>query len=107
MNKMSLWDGLLVCPTHQASQEHEQAWANYAESVCDQIDAGMLLHNLDTIIAELNQSIIKQCVPRWAISTELLQLDVSLFDQIGSEDLLSHIQRVGKVFYQKESVLSP
>jgi predicted nucleotidyltransferase len=28
-------------------------------------------------------------------------LDVSLFDQIGSEDLLSHIERIGRVFYQK------
>lgn len=26
-------------------------------------------------------------------------LDVSLFDQIASEDLLDHIERVGKVFY--------
>lgn len=31
-------------------------------------------------------------------------LDVSLFGQIGSDDLLHHIQRVGKVFYQKEKV---
>jgi predicted nucleotidyltransferase len=28
-------------------------------------------------------------------------LDVSLFSQISSDDLLDHIQRVGKVFYQK------
>lgn len=31
-------------------------------------------------------------------------LDVSLFEQIGSEELLSHIERIGKVFYQKEPV---
>ncbi|MDF1589159.1 MAG: nucleotidyltransferase domain-containing protein [Gammaproteobacteria bacterium] len=30
-------------------------------------------------------------------------LDVSLFDQIGSDDLVSHIERVGKVFYQKKN----
>ncbi|MDF1589164.1 MAG: nucleotidyltransferase domain-containing protein [Gammaproteobacteria bacterium] len=34
-------------------------------------------------------------------------LDVSLFDQIGSDDLVSHIERVGKVFYQKHRGARP
>jgi predicted nucleotidyltransferase len=49
---------------------------------------------LDRILVELDE-----------INTPYL-LDVSLFDQIGSEDLLNHIERVGEVFYQKETSLN-
>jgi hypothetical protein len=55
LDKVRLLDLLMASFTHQKPEGHEQAWESYAEMVCDQVDAGMPLHNLDTVIAELNR----------------------------------------------------
>jgi len=56
---------------------------------------------------ELNGSVLSHILVDLDDLNMPYMLDVSLFDQIGSDDLLSHIERAGKVFYQKHSEVRP
>lgn len=55
IDKVKLLDLLMASFTTQETEGHEQLWANYAEAVCDQIDAGLPLYSLDTVVSELNR----------------------------------------------------
>lgn len=55
IDKVKLLDLLMASFTNQKTEGHEQAWANYAESVCDQVDAGLPLYSLDVVVSELNR----------------------------------------------------
>ncbi len=55
LDKVKLVDLLLGSFSAQQSAEHEHAWANHAERVCDEVDAGAKLYSLKSVLAELNQ----------------------------------------------------
>jgi uncharacterized protein YdaL len=55
VDKVKLMDLLLGSFNSEQAGEHEQAWANHAERVCDEVDAGAMLYSLETVMRELNQ----------------------------------------------------
>ncbi|HEY9017382.1 addiction module protein [Thiomicrospira sp.] len=55
IDRVKLVELLMDSFTSKPVDEHEQAWATYAESVCDEVDAGATLHSLDSVMRELNQ----------------------------------------------------
>jgi uncharacterized protein YdaL len=55
VDRVRLMDLLLGSFNAQHSTVHEQAWANHAEQVCDEVDAGAKLYSLESVLGELNQ----------------------------------------------------
>ena len=55
VDKVKLMDLLMGSFVTKSIDIHEQDWAEHAEKVCDEVDAGANLHSLESIINELNQ----------------------------------------------------
>jgi hypothetical protein len=56
LDKARLLDLLFNSFSDTLQQNHEQAWAEQAEKLCDQVDAGqMKMHSIDDVIASFNQ----------------------------------------------------
>ena len=55
VDKVKLIDLLMVSFNKAEALTHQQAWANHAEQVCDEVDAGAKLYTLDSVMCDLNQ----------------------------------------------------
>ena len=56
LEKARLLDLLFNSFAGAHEQAHEQAWAEHAERLCDQADAGQLpMRSIESVIASLNQ----------------------------------------------------
>ena len=55
VDRVRLMDLLLGSFNAPHSAEYDQAWANHAEQICDEVDAGAKLYSLESVLGELNQ----------------------------------------------------
>ena len=55
VDKVRLMDLLLGSFNASQTGGHEQAWAEHAERVCDEVDAGAKLYSLESVLGELNR----------------------------------------------------